>query len=216
MEPSDDAKTMPRPRGRPAEFDREAAIKCAMDEFWKRGFTAVSVSDLADAMSITRSSFYNGFGDREAVFRQALEAYERIAPDAVLDMIAPGQPVRPVIRKMFREICRVRAADLGARGCLVVNSISELGGSEGRLSGYIREAVLARMRTYERLLRQAANQGEIDKPQDIRAAALAFFAFAIGLNTVSKVVRDEGELWRICEAFLDGIGFRRKRRPGRE
>lgn len=200
-----------RGRGRPAEFDRKAAVKAAMDEFWKRGFKAVSVSDLADAMSITRSSFYNGFGDRETVFREALEAYRQVAPDAVLANIKPGQPVKPVVRKMFREICHVRAGDPEARGCLVVNSIGDLVGVNDELGGDIGEAVRARVKVFERLLRQAADQGEIQKPRDLRATAKMFLAFVSGLNTVSKVVRNEEELWRSCEVFLEGIGFGRGR-----
>jgi TetR/AcrR family transcriptional repressor of nem operon len=200
-----------RSRGRPIEFDREVAVRSAMDLFWERGFDAVSASDLADAMSITRSSFYNSFGDRETVFREALEAYRHVAPDAVLAEIKPGQAVKPVVRKVFREICRVRAADREARGCLVVNAISDLVGGDDELGGDIAEAVRARIRLCEKLLKQAADQGEIEKPKDLRATATMFVAFVSGLNTVSKIVRDEGELWRSCDVFLEGIGFGRTR-----
>lgn len=196
-----------RGRGRPVEFDREAAVETAMHQFWKHGFSSVSVSDLADAMSIKRSSFYNCFGDREAVFRAALEAYRQIAPDAALADVRPGQPVRPAIRRVFREICRVRASDRDARGCLVVNSIGELVGVNRELGGCIEEVVRSGVRLYERLIKQAVEQGEIEKPRDVRATARAFIAFVSGLNTISKVIRDEGELWRLCEGFLDRYGF---------
>lgn len=196
-----------RARGRPIEFDREAAIRAAMNLFWERGFDAVSASDLAEAMSITRSSFYNSFGDRETVFREALEAYREITPDTALMAIRPGDPVKPAIRRLFHEICRVRAADPAGRGCLMVNSICELVGVNEELGAAIEEALLGMVRTYERVLRQGVRQNEIEKPADIRAAARAFAAFTSGLNTVSKVIRDEGELRRMCETFLDCHGF---------
>lgn len=198
-----------RARGRPAEFDRAAALQAAMDAFWKRGFEATSVSDLAAAMSITRSSFYNSFGDRETVFLEVLDAYRRIAPDAALAAIRPGQPVKPAVRKVFKDICRVRAADLDARGCLVVNSIGELVGVNTDLGDRIEQALRDAVQGYARLLRQAANQDEIDRPKDIEAMARAFVAFTIGLNAISKVIRDEGELWRLSQVFLDGVGFGR-------
>lgn len=197
-----------RTRGRPIEFDRETAVRSAMDLFWERGFDAVSASDLADAMSITRSSFYNSFGDRETVFREALDAYRRIAPDAALTKIKAGDPVTSALRRIFREICRVRAADPGGRGCLIVNSIGELVGVNAALGGTIEEAVRGAVHLYERIIRQAAEQGEIDKPRDVRATARAFVAFVSGLNTISKVIRDEGELWRLCDGFLERYGFR--------
>ena len=194
-------------RGRPVEFDREAAVRAAMNRFWKRGFGSVPASDLADSMAITRSSLYNSFGDRESVFREALETYRRLAPDAALAGIAPGVRVRPTVRKVFREICRVRAADPEARGCLLINAIGELVGVHKTLGKAVAEAVRDSVRVYERVLKQAADQGEIERPRDLRAATRAFVAFVAGLNAVSKVIRDEDALWRLCDSFLDRYGL---------
>ncbi len=196
-----------RPPGRPVEFDRKAALRAAMNEFWKHGFEAVSVSALAAAMAIERSSFYNSFGDRETVFREALEVYRRGVPDAALVEIRPGQAVVPAVRKVFRAICRARAADPEARGCLIVNSIGELVGVNAELGEDIADWVRGGVKVYERLLRQAAKQGEIEPPKDLRATARAFVAFVSGLNTISKVVRNERELWKLCENFLEHYGF---------
>lgn len=200
-----------KPVGRPMEFDRDEAVRVAMNQFWKRGFEAVSVSDLAGAMSIKRSSFYNSFGGREAVFLEALETYLRASPDAALADVRPGQPVTPALRRAFREICRVRSADPDARGCLVINSIGELVGVNEKLSRRIEEALQNVVRLFEKLLRQAVDQEEIERPEDIRATAKAFVAFLCGLNTISKVIRDEGALWKMCDAFLALHGFGARR-----
>lgn len=108
-----------------------------------------------------------------------------------------------------------RAADPGARGCLVVNSIGELVGVNKELGARVADAVRNGIRAYERLLKQAVTQGEIEKPADIRAAAKAFVAFVIGLNTISKVVRDEDDLWSMSETFLERFGFGQRRRRRR-
>lgn len=185
-----------------------------MDRFWEHGFEAVSVSQLADAMSINRSSFYNTFGGREAVFREALDVYRRIAPDAALGAVKPGENVRTAVRDVFREICRVRAADPQGRGCLVVNSAGELIGTNKALGGYIEQAMRDGVGGFEKLIDQAVDQQEIEEPPDIHVAANAFMTFLIGLNTVSKVIRNEGELWKICENFLASHGFGERRGAG--
>ena len=90
-----------RKAGRPAHFTRAEAIDAAMNLFWRQGYTATSTSDLADAMSIQRSSFYNSFGDRASVLREALAHYSAQAPDAPLDHIPPDEPVLPMLVSVF-------------------------------------------------------------------------------------------------------------------
>lgn len=201
--------------GRPAAFKRETAVQAAMDIFWSRGFDAAPVSDLADAMGITRSSFYNSFSDRESAFLEALAAYRKIAPDKVLATVRAGQPVKAVLRKLLKEICHFLVTDSDGRGCFVVNSIGELVRVNEELGASIEETVLDTVKVYEKLFRQAVSQGEIGKPGDTRAAARAFFSFVCGLSTISKVIRDEGELWRMCEVFLTGMGLTAGEQPQR-
>ena len=196
-----------RGRGRPAKFDRAEAVRRAMHLFWQRGFKAATARDIAEAMQIKPSSFYNSFGDRGRVLREALSIYSGDAPDAVLRAIAPGTPVLPVLWDMFREICRVRAADPDARGCLLVNSLAELAGAEPGLGEEIAGAVRHRMGLIEALLAQAEAQGEIAPPTNRREVSEALLTFLCGLNLISKVIRDERELWLMCERVLTGLGL---------
>jgi len=195
-----------RQSGRPTSFVRNEAIDAAMNLFWRKGFPAVSASELADAMSLQRSSFYNSFGSREDVFRAALERYATQSPDAPLDVVAPGQAVVPVLVSVFREICRVRAADHEARGCLICNSIGELVGVDPVLGPLVERAVAHRVSSFSRLIRQAVRQKEMTAPADVVATADACVAFLIGLNAVSKCVRSEKRLWAAARRFLIGIG----------
>src|SRR5438552_101336 len=61
-----------KPRGRPREFDREAALEQAIDVFWRHGYEATSVSDLTAAMNINPPSLYAAFGDKEKLFLEAV------------------------------------------------------------------------------------------------------------------------------------------------
>ncbi|MBB3065385.1 TetR/AcrR family transcriptional regulator [Limibacillus halophilus] len=196
-----------RGRGRPLEFDRATAVRQALDAFWRRGYQGVSVTDLAEVMSITRTSFYNSFGDRQSVFKEALDVYRREAPDSALADIPAGVAVVPAVRQVFRNICRARIEDPEARGCLVVNTLGQMGNLEGEVDSYLKRAISNGTKVIERLLSQAVEQGEIPPIADLKAASKSFVAFLIGLNTLSKVVRDESQLWDLCENFLERYGF---------
>src|SRR5258706_15807861 len=66
-----------KPRGRPRSFDRDKALERAMQVFWKQGYEATSIQDLTRAMGINPPSLYAAFGDKERLFMEAVERYER-------------------------------------------------------------------------------------------------------------------------------------------
>jgi len=195
--------------GRPIGFARRDAVETAMNLVWKKGFLSVSVKELAEAMSIRRSSFYNTFGGREELFREVLAMYGTRTPDAPLDHVRPGEPVVPVIVSVMRDLCRARANDGEARGCLVCNGLAELAEVEGETGSLLAQTIRHRESVLERLLRQAVKQGDIPTLKDVRAAAKSFVSFLIGLNILSKVVRRESDLWAACRQYLSALGFPR-------
>src|SRR5579864_7912043 len=61
--------------GRPRGFDEDAALEAAMRVFWEKSYEGATMSDLTEAMGINRSSMYAAFGDKERLFRRAIERY---------------------------------------------------------------------------------------------------------------------------------------------
>src|SRR5206468_3156330 len=66
-------------RGRPREFDADKALDQALRIFWKHGYEGASLPELTRAMGINRPSMYAAFGNKEALFRKAVERYMQMA-----------------------------------------------------------------------------------------------------------------------------------------
>ena len=66
--------------GRHKEFDPDEALAAALDVFRRQGFEGTSLTDLTTAMGITRPSLYAAFGNKEELFRKALERYRAECP----------------------------------------------------------------------------------------------------------------------------------------
>ncbi len=82
-------------KGRPREFDREEALGQAMDLFWSQGYEATGVADLCDRMGLGRQSLYNTYGDKESLFAEALEHYDRVQLQPMVDALeSPGSVIR--------------------------------------------------------------------------------------------------------------------------
>jgi AcrR family transcriptional regulator len=61
--------------GRPAAFDKDAALEVAMRLFWERGYEGTSMADLSLAMGVHPSSIYAAFGDKQALFALTAKRY---------------------------------------------------------------------------------------------------------------------------------------------
>lgn len=76
---------------RPMEFDRAEALVRAMHVFWEQGFERTTVRDLTKAMGISAPSLYNTFGDKKALFDEAVAEYQRSV--AIIPVDASDEPL---------------------------------------------------------------------------------------------------------------------------
>jgi TetR/AcrR family transcriptional regulator, copper-responsive repressor len=62
-------------RGRPRQYDAKAALGAALLEFRRRGYTATSLDHLSEATKMARPSLYAAFGNKRAIYLQAVAQY---------------------------------------------------------------------------------------------------------------------------------------------
>ena len=65
------------PSGRARQFDLDEALDRALEVFWARGYEGATLPELTRAMGINRPSLYAAFGNKEQLFRKALDRYQR-------------------------------------------------------------------------------------------------------------------------------------------
>lgn len=191
--------------GRPVKFDKEEALQTVVDAFWRSGYEPCSVKALSETLGITRSSFYNAFDSREALYKKALEKYFETAPSRALSNAAEGVSVKALITKTYQEICRTRAAD--NRGCMAVNGVAELCNTHVELGSLLADTILGSINDIERLLKWGVAQQELPTNTNIHAVALALQTLMIGLNVLCKVVSSETELWLSARTTLEGLNL---------
>jgi AcrR family transcriptional regulator len=166
----------PAVKGRPREFDVDEALAAALRVFWSKGYEGASLSDLTEAMGITRPSLYAAFGNKESLFRKALDLYEREKLAYVGEALeAPTS--RAVAERLLRGALEMQTQECDPKGCLrVISSVAC--GSEAES---IRTEVIARRASSHRALleRLERAKAEGDLPDHIEAEGLANYLGAI-------------------------------------
>lgn len=120
-----DAGTAPRKRGRPRAYDPATAFAAVADAFWERGFQGASLDDLAAATGMNRPSLYAAFGDKKAMYLEAL-ARIRVQVNAGLDAILAANftPREALLQFYLRALPVYLSGEKGPRGCLTICTAS--------------------------------------------------------------------------------------------
>jgi len=106
-------------RGRPPKFDRDVALESAMGAFWSHGFSATTLDDLAESMGMNRPSIYNAFGDKEAIYLQALERFIEQLKAALAERVVAEPDLAQALRNLYTGALDVYFATEPSLGCFV-------------------------------------------------------------------------------------------------
>ena len=189
--------------GRPREFDTDAALEKAMRLFWAKSYEGTSVADLTKALGISRPSLYAAFGDKQSLFRAALERYA--SGPAGYVAAALGKPTaRKVAEHLLRGAADLQANTRNPGGCLTVNG----GVACGDEAEPVRQALSAHRTAGVGLLRrrfeQAKAQGDLPKDSDPAALARFLAAVVYGMAVLASGGASRKELEQIIRAAMKG------------
>ncbi|WP_417321158.1 TetR/AcrR family transcriptional regulator [Emcibacter sp.] len=188
-------------RGRPREFDVDAALATALHVFWTKGYEGTSLTDLTEAMGITRPSLYAAFGNKESLFRQAFDLYER-EKLAYVGSAMKAPTAHGVAKHLLEGALETCSGQDQPRGCLRV-IISTPCGSE---AASLREEVVKRGRNVQAALidrmKQAAKNGDFDESVDAEALTRYLIAVLQGMSVQAGAGATRAELERVVETTL--------------
>jgi AcrR family transcriptional regulator len=195
---------------RPKEFDAAEALASAVRLFWEKGYEGTSVSDLTDAMRITRPSLYGTFGNKEELFRRALQFYDAEYMGFVEKALAEPSVEVAVARLIYGYVDAQTHTETPT-GCLALNGAVACSDE----AEPIRQTLADRRVGIEialcaRLIR-AREEGDL--PVECDPADLARFVVTLALGTAcqAKAGRTREELRRVVDIALTALPFLRRK-----
>lgn len=193
--------------GRPRAFDEHQALIRARDLFWSRGYSATSVQDLVDELSVQRGSLYAAFGDKRDLYLKAVALYARENRERLEAMLDAG-PVLPVLRRMLTEPASLTGAQEGAdrrRGCLVGNTAAELLPRDEQACALVAAAFEAFIQTVAAALKRGQDTGEVTTTAAPEAQAHMLLILFQGAALVSRAQPAHDQFIAGIDAALDAL-----------
>lgn len=195
--------------GRPRAYDPQLALDAALDVFWRTGFAATSLDDLTQATGMNRPSIYAAFGDKHALYLQAMKHYHdktRVLVDAAFNN---RQPIRVCMHEAYKRALDMYYANMKTPlGCFMMCTVvpDVTGDAE------LRDLLMSGLQLYDDgwrgRIERAQKEGEISKRMSadslakIASGALYYMAIRSRAGepreTLERLASDTIEL--ICNA----------------
>lgn len=188
------------------QYNEAEVLDAAMHAFWARGYEGTSIADLVKATGLSRGSLYSAFDDKRALFRAALEHYDKSFRADFLGQI--GRRFEP--RQAILEVFKIAASQTGdgplPSGCMLVNTALELSPHDPEIRAFVAKC----FREVERFFREKIELAcELDRHSgkgDASEKAKALLTLLLGVRVLARSSPEPETLAAVisqAEAILD-------------
>ena len=202
METTADMQQDQRPRGRPREFDIDAALERAIDVFSVHGYHGTSIGDLADAMQLTPGSIYKAFKDKRGILLAAFDRYRVLRSTKLKAAIAPFPLGRDKIGAALQFYAEAAHGEFGQRGCLVITTAAELAASDPVAAERVTVAHATNEAVMTDCILLGQSDGSVSTRIDAADTARALLCLLQGMRIVGKTGRNRAEMMAVADVAM--------------
>ncbi len=187
--------------GRPRGFNRDQALDAAMRVFWSHGYEGASLTELTQAMGINRPSLYAAFGDKAALFREAVARYG-VGPGRYVRR-ALGQPTaRLVAETLLRGAVTMATDPANPSGCLWVQAALATSPEAAPIRSSLRDVRAGGIASIRARFDRARAEGDLPATTDTEALTLYITSMMHGLSVQAASGFTREQLMRTAEMAL--------------
>lgn len=154
--------------------------------FWRKGYAATSVEDLTEALSLSRSSLYDTFGDKRALFLEALKRYSERVIEHVAQTLNGAESPLAAVQTLLDEFIAGIGSEAAGLGCFMVNSVAELVPYDAEVTELAQQYTATVQGLVADALAHAAAENAVTGEQPPEALAAYVFNMMQGLRVVIK------------------------------
>ena len=188
---------------RPVNFNQTEVLDKLTRVFWEKGFYDSSIEDLSRVSGLNRSSLYNSFGNKEAIFKQVLKHYQEHYSKQRLEQILKTSPVKKALEEFFLSL--IETEQNRRLGCLLVNTSIELSPHNSQIDKDLQKSFKRVEDIFYQVLEKAQNNNEIDSNKDISLIAKYLLNNVYGIRVSARAGSTKKDLKQIVKVILKSI-----------
>lgn len=191
--------------GRPLEYDLEEVLEIAMHLFWRKGYNDTSISDLLDAMKISKSTFYYAFNSKYQLFEQCIyRLRDRQVAKTMIDL-QQADNGRSFIEKLLYDIERMTYSKELSHNCFLMDTVFEATEHHPKISTLISNTSLRFVEILKLAIERGQSEQVISEHKDPNELAFYFISSIAGLRTMAKANTEQRNIRNIISITLTAL-----------
>jgi TetR/AcrR family transcriptional repressor of nem operon len=187
---------------RTKQFDERQALVAAMLVFWEKGYEGTSIHDLEQAMGLNRTSIYNAFGNKRAIFERVMACYKESVMSALFAELENAPTVKQGVRRMLNGALDMHFDEDNPGGCLVVLSVVESGQYDEQMQSELQQSLQQLKAAVQARLSMAKRSGELAKDLDVGSTATTIATTMAGMMVLGKANFSKASLKKTINQVL--------------
>jgi TetR/AcrR family transcriptional repressor of nem operon len=171
---------------RSKQFDERQALVSAMLVFWEKGYEGTSINDLEQAMGLKRTSIYNAFGNKSAIFERVMSCYKESVMSGLFAAMDAAPNIKEGVRRLLNGALDIHFDEENPGGCLVVLSLMESSQHDEQSLASMQQTIQDLKTALQARLNKAKKSGELSKGLDAGSTATTIATTMAGMMVMGK------------------------------
>lgn len=189
-------------RGRPKQYDPDAALEAATRVFWQQGFAGTSVDDIAAAAGMNKPSLYAAFGGKARIFDACLDRYNERLSAELQRALNRGQGIKEDLAGFYQVALKRYNTNQLPLGCFTFSTTQT-----SNFQPELAEALNGLEALLEERIGRAIDDGELRSKHDLQTlvalTAAVFLSLSIRVKAGQSRKTGKAAIRRCLDAIFD-------------
>jgi TetR/AcrR family transcriptional repressor of nem operon len=172
--------------GRKLTFCKEKALEEIMHLFWRKGYEAVSVRDIAALLGVPIASVYHSFGDKKSIFMATLEGYFETYAKPQFEVLLAQDNAKQALLDMFQSFADQCGNSEIPSGCYLVQTAADVVDVDPELAVSAKEKLEYIRLQIKKLIEKARRNKQLVTKETSENLSHYLFATMLAVKTWSR------------------------------
>lgn len=183
-------------------YDKAQVIENVTNLFQQKGYNGTSMQDIVETTKLGRSSIYNSFESKQALFLEVLKSYDKRYGKLIGEAVDKSTNALETIGNIFDVHINVIVQDETQSGCLWVNTKAELWNTDEFMTKILVKGQNNFFNLFFNLIEAGQKEKSINLNSNAEHYALYLVSSIHGLRLTGKSHQNKNDLNKIKELTL--------------